>query len=131
MLQVGRDHVIALPDDSLDRQVQPVGAVERKDPALRSFAAKELVERVSRIVQCSLGPDCHPVPGPARVRQAGSRETIEGLVDGFGLGEAGGGVVEVDHEWRPWWAGSLGGGWRRKPGTNTKMTDEDEKGGRK
>ena len=89
--------VIARLDDPFDRQVQSVGAVEREDPALGGFAAKELVERVPRRVERPLGGDGHAVPCPARVRQAGASEPVQGLIDRLGLGKAGGGVVEVDH----------------------------------
>ena len=97
VLQVGRDDVVAGLDHALDRQVQSVGAVVSEDPALGRLAAKELVEPMSRVVEHPLGRHGHPMPGPAGVGQAGSREAVEGLIDRLGLGEAGGGVVEVDH----------------------------------
>jgi hypothetical protein len=97
MLEVGRDHVVAGLDSPFDRQVERIGAVERKHPALGAGAAEELVERVPGCVECPLGGNRHPVPCPPRVRQGRARKTIEGLVHRLGLGEAGGGVIEVDH----------------------------------
>ena len=51
------------------------------------------------VVEGMLGGQRHLVSGPAGIGEALPREAIEGLIDGFGLGETGGGVVEVDH-WR-------------------------------
>src|SRR5262249_49097804 len=59
--------------------------------------AEELVEQVAGVVEGVLGGEGHLVAGAAGVGQALAREVVEGLVDGLGLGEAGGGVVEVDH----------------------------------
>ncbi len=89
--------MIAGLDDSLDREVQTVRAVHREDPSLRSLAPEELVEGVTRGVERLLGADGHTMPGSARIRQARSSEAVQGLVDRFGLREAGCGVVEVDH----------------------------------
>ena len=75
-------------DDAFDREVQPVGAIEREDPPLGAFAAKELVERVPGGVERLLGLHRHPVPGPAGIGQAGAGEPVERLIDHFGLGKA-------------------------------------------
>src|ERR1700678_3199003 len=97
MLEVGGDDMIAGLEGPLDRDVQSVGAIEREDPALGRGALEELVEHVTSRVKFPFGGDSHPVPCPARVRQAGAGEMVKGLIDGLGLGEAGGGVVEVNH----------------------------------
>ena len=61
------------------------------------FAVEELVEQMPAVVEGALGGEGHLVPGPAGVGQRLPGEAVQGLVDGFGLGETGGGVVEVDH----------------------------------
>ena len=82
--------------DALERHVEGVGAVEREDEALRAFAVEELVEPVAAVVEGALGGEGHLVPGPAGVGEVVPGEAVERLVDGLGLGETGGGVVEVD-----------------------------------
>src|SRR5262249_43729772 len=81
---------------------------EGEDPAFRLLAAEELVEQVPAVVQGVLGGQGHLVAGPAGVGEALACEGVEGLVDGLGLGEAGGGVVEVDGHWLAH-AGASGG----------------------
>src|SRR5262249_2516285 len=64
---------------------------------LRTVAVEELVEQVASVVEGTFGGQGHLVAGPAGVGQGAASKAVEGLVDGLGLGEAGGGIVEVDH----------------------------------
>src|SRR5262249_33686614 len=57
----------------------------------------ELVEQVAGVVEGALGGQGHLVAGAAGVGEALPGEAVERLVDGLGLGEAGRGVVEVNH----------------------------------
>ena len=98
MFQVGGDDVIAVGEDALEGHVEGVGAVEREDEAFRLLAVEELVEQMAAVVEGVFGGEGHLVAGPAGVGKVMPREAIEGLVDGFGFGETGGGVVEVDHD---------------------------------
>ena len=97
VLEVGGDDVIARRQHALERHVEGVGAVEREDKPLRPLAVEELVEQVPAVVEGALGGQRHLVAGAAGIGQVVPGEAVEGLVDALGLGEAGGGVVEVDH----------------------------------
>ena len=97
VLQVGGDDVVAFLEHPLEGHIERVGAVEREDEALGRFAVEELVEHVAGVVQGVLGRQGHLVAGAARVSEVLAGEAVKGLVNGFGLGETGGGVIEVDH----------------------------------
>ena len=97
VLEVRSDHVVARLDRPLDGQVQPIGAVEREDPALGALPLEELVEGVPAVVEDPLRGQGHPVARPTGVGQGRPGKLVERLIDGLGLGEAGGGIVEVDH----------------------------------
>src|SRR5262249_37764575 len=67
------------------------------DEAFRLLPAEELVEQVAAVVEGALGGQGHLVSGAAGVGELRAREGVERPVDGLRLGEAGRGVVEVDH----------------------------------
>src|SRR5260370_21747495 len=97
VFQVGRDDVIAIGKDSLERHVQRVRAVEGEDESLRPVAVKELIEQMPAVVERALGRQSHLVPRPSRIGEIIPRKAIERLIDRLRLGETRGGVVEVDH----------------------------------
>ncbi len=97
VLQIGRNDMVSLRQQALECHVQGIGAVESEDEALGSFAVEELVEQMAGIVEGAFGSQCHLVPGSTRVGEVLAGEAVESLIDGFGLGETGGGVIEVNH----------------------------------
>jgi hypothetical protein len=97
VLEIGGDHVIARADHSLDRQVQAVSTVIGENPALGRGTTEELVEHVAGAVEHALGVDRHAMAGASGVRQMVPGELIEGHVNGFGLGETGCRVIEINH----------------------------------
>jgi hypothetical protein len=97
MLEVCSEDVITLGQNSLERHVQGIGAVEGEDETLWTLAVKELVEQMTGIVESTFGSQCHLVPGSAWIGEVLASEAVEGLVDGFGLGETRRCIVEVSH----------------------------------
>ena len=97
VLQVRGDDVVAGPDQPLDRQVQPIGAVMSEDPPLGALPTKELIEPMPRVIEHLFGRQSHSMPRSPRVGQTRSGESIHCLIDRLGLGKAGGGIVEINH----------------------------------
>ena len=86
--RIASEPPLSAPDLSPDTVPAPVEA--HLGPHRRPVA-------VAGVVEGALGGEGHLVPGAAGVGQRLAREAVQGLVDGLGLGEAGGGVVEVKH----------------------------------
>src|SRR5579884_1512896 len=89
--------MIAVCEGAFESHVQGVGAIQREDETLGTLAVEKLVQQMAAVIEGALGRQGHLMAGSTGIGQVGASETIEGLIDAFRFGEAGGGVIEVDH----------------------------------
>ena len=73
VLQVGGDDVVAVLDQPLEAQVQPIGAVVSEDPPLGCSASEELIEPMSRVIEHFFGRQSHSMPRTPRIGKARAR----------------------------------------------------------
>jgi len=97
VLHAGGDNVVAGPgEDALDGQDQAVGAVEGHDDVVGLGAVEQAGDAFAGFVDDLTGFDGFLIRAAAGGGSYLMGIPVHGLMDGFGLGETGGGVIEID-----------------------------------
>jgi hypothetical protein len=91
-----RDNVVTRLEQSLQRQIQTVGAVKRENDAIGAFGAQQLGDFLAAEADGRGGVDSRPVGAASDCRPDFTAVSVDRRVDDFGLGKTGRRVVEIN-----------------------------------
>ena len=90
------DDVVAGAEQTVEGEIQTVGGVEGENDSLWGFGPEQFGSASAAAIDEGLYFETRAISAATDGGSELPLVVIDGRIDGFGLGEAGGGVVEVD-----------------------------------